>query len=97
MPRKANEIVLEWLESKDAGRRHRVNVKHIIGKLAEVAVGGEVVIKLNSRRYRAKIVDLLDWTPPEKKRPTEKKKTNQQGSTQVRCIPSYYILLYFNL
>ena len=48
MPRKANEIVVEWLESKDAGRRHRVNVKHIIGKLAEVAVGGEVVIKLNS-------------------------------------------------
>ena len=48
MPRKANEIVVEWLESKDAGRRHRVNVKHILGKLAEVAVGGEVVIKLNS-------------------------------------------------
>ena len=97
MPRKANEIVVAWLESKDAERRHRVNVKHIIGKLAEVAVGGEVVIKLNSRRYRAKIVDQLDWTPPEKKGPTEKKKTKQQGLTQVRCIPSYYILLYYNL
>ena len=93
IPRKANEIVVEWLESKDAGRRHQVNIKHIIGKLAEVAVGGEVVIKLNSRRYHAKIVDLLDWTPPEKKRPTEKKKTKQQRWTQVRCIPSYYILL----
>ena len=93
MPRKANEIFVEWLESKDAGKRHRVNIKHIIGKLVEVAVG-KVIIKLNSRRYRVKIVDLLDWMPPEKKRPMEKKKTEQQGSKQVRCLSSYYILLY---
>ena len=90
MLRKANEIVVEWLESKDAEKRHRVNIKHIIGKLAEVAVGGEVVIKLNLRCYRAKIVDLLDWTPREKKRAAEKKKTKQQVSKQ--CVPSYYIL-----
>ena len=29
MPRKANEISVEWLESKDAGKRNHVNVKHI--------------------------------------------------------------------
>ncbi len=46
MPRKANEIAVEWLESKDAGKRNRVNVKHIIGKLQEVAVGGKVVVSL---------------------------------------------------
>ena len=28
IPRKANEIVVEWLESKDCGKRHWVNVKH---------------------------------------------------------------------
>ena len=33
MPRKANEIVVERLESKDIGKRHHVNVKHLIGKL----------------------------------------------------------------
>ena len=38
------EIVVEWLESKDCGKRHRVNVKHSLGKLAEVAVGSAVVI-----------------------------------------------------
>ena len=48
MPRKANEIAVEWLESKDVGKRHHVNVKHFIGKLQEVAVGGEGVVKLSS-------------------------------------------------
>ena len=38
MLRKVNEIIVEWLESKDAGKRHRFNVKHITGKLAEVAI-----------------------------------------------------------
>ncbi len=60
MPRKANKIIVEWLELKDCRKRHRVNVKHILGKLAEVAVGSEVVIKLNSRHYRAKVVNLLE-------------------------------------
>ena len=58
-----NEIVIEWLESKDCGKRHRVNEKHIIGKLEEFAVGSEVVIKLNSQCYHAKVVYLLEWTP----------------------------------
>ena len=36
-----------------------------LGKLQEVAVGGEVVVKLSPRRYRATVVDLLDWLPPQ--------------------------------
>ena len=47
MPRKAKEIAVKWLQSKDIGKIHRVNVKHVLGKLQEVAAGGEVVIKLN--------------------------------------------------
>ena len=73
MPRKANEIAVEWLESKDAGKRNRVNVKHIIGKLQEVAVGGEVVVKLSSRRYRVTVVDLLDWVPKQRQKRVKKK------------------------
>ena len=64
MPRKANEIVVEWLESKDCAKRHGLNVKHILGKLAVFAIGSEV-IKMNSQRYRTKVVDLLEWTPPQ--------------------------------
>ena len=55
-------------------------------KAWEVAVGIEVVINLNSRRYRAKVVDLLEWTPPQKKRPAKTKETTQQGSKQVSCF-----------
>ena len=85
MPRKANEVAVEWLESKDAGKRHRVNVQHIIGQLQEVAVGGEVVVKLGSRCYRATVVDLLDLAPPKRKQKAAKKKaTKEKQSTKVR-------------
>ena len=89
MPRKANEIAVEWLESKDVGKRHRVNVKHVIGKLQEVAVGGEVVVKLSSRRYRATVVDLLDWAPPKRKQKAAKKKApKEKRSTTVSRLRS---------
>ena len=65
-------------------------MKHILGKLAEVTVGSEVVIKLNSQRYRAKVVDLLE-THPQKKRPAKRKETTQQGSKQV-CW--FYVAMY---
>ena len=79
--RKANKIVVEWLESKDAGKRHRVNIKHISGKIVEVTVSSEV-IKLNSQCYHAKIVDLLDWTPCEKKRPVRRKWDSRDCSSK---------------
>ena len=37
--RTPNEIAVKWLELKDAGW---INVKHVFGQLAEVAVGVEV-------------------------------------------------------
>lgn len=90
MPRKPNEIAVEWLESKDAGKRHRVNMKHLIGNLQEVAVGGEVVVKLSSRRYRATVVDLLDWAPPKRKKKAAKKTApKEKQSTKVRRPRSY--------
>ena len=89
MPRKANEIAVEWLESKDVGKRHRVNVKHVIGKLQEVVVGGEVVVKLSSRRYRATVVDLLDWAPPKRKQKAAKKiAPKEKRSTTVSRLRS---------
>ena len=39
--RTPNEIVVKWLEFKDAGK---INVKHAIGQLAKVAVGAKVVM-----------------------------------------------------
>ena len=84
MPRKPNEIAVDSLESKDVGKRHWVNVKHIIGKL-EIAVG-EAIVKLNLWHYRAEVVDLHEWTPPLKKRSAEsrgKKQVSQKVSKKV--------------
>ena len=90
MPRKPNEIAVEWLESRDVGRRHRVNVKHIIGKLQEVKVGQEVVVKLNSRRYRATVIDLLDWVPPKRKQKVAKSKVPKQKCSTKVCLCVVY-------
>ena len=51
---------MEWLESKDKGQKNRVNVKHVIGDLVDLAKDSVVAVKFNSRRYQAKVVDLLD-------------------------------------
>ena len=59
-----------------------MNMKHILGKLAEFAVGSKV-IKINSQHDHVKVVDLLEWTPPQKKRPAKRKETTQQESEQV--------------
>ena len=84
MTRKANEVAVEWLASKKVGKRHRVNVKHIIGQLQEVMVGGKVVVTLSSRYYRAMVVDLLYWAPPKRKQKAAKKKvTKEKQSTKV--------------
>ena len=64
MPRKPNEIAVQWLESKDTGKRHCVNVKYVIGKLQLAARS----VKLNTRHYHTAVVDLLDWAPPQRKR-----------------------------
>ena len=62
MARGRNKIFVEWLESKE--KTNRVNVKHKIGDLGEVEKDSAVTGRFNSRRYRARVVDLLDWKPP---------------------------------
>ena len=43
------------------------NVKHIIRDAGGIA-GETVLVKFNSRRYQAIVIDLLDWTVPRKHR-----------------------------
>ena len=73
MPRKAKEISVKWLESKDDGKRNHVNVKHISCELSEIAVRKEVAVRLNACRYRETVVDLLEWTPPQPELTSRKK------------------------
>ena len=51
MPRKVNEILVEWLESKDKGTKNRVNVKHIIERLERIAVDDKIMVKLYIKRH----------------------------------------------
>ena len=98
MPRKPNEIAVKWLESKDVGKTHRVNVKHVVGQLADIAVGAEVSVRFNAKRYRGTVTDLLDWAPPKKKRkPSQstKEKENEKKkkkSAKVSEVHSYLSL-----
>ena len=57
MARTMNEIAVEWLESKDNGLVHQVNVKHFLGDPSNTVEGTEVIVKLRSRHYRAKVID----------------------------------------
>ena len=58
MSKKANKILVEWLESKDKWNKNRENILHI-GHLEEIVDGEEVVVKLNAKRYRAQ---EISWT-----------------------------------
>lgn len=64
MLRKADKISMQRLESKDLGKRLCMNVQNVICHLAEIAVGKEVVVRLNTHththRYHETMVDLLD-------------------------------------
>ena len=59
-----NEIVVKLLESKDAGKINRVNVKHVLGQRGEMAEEREVIMKLNT--WCCTVTNLLDWAPPKK-------------------------------
>ena len=67
IPRRPNGIEVKWLESKDTGKTHRINVKHIVGQLAEIVVGAEVIVRFNAKRYHGTVTYLFDWAPPKKK------------------------------
>ena len=62
MARRRNEIAV------GKGQINRVNVKHILGDLDSAVEGTEFCVKFGSRRYRAKIIDLLEWQPPKRRR-----------------------------
>ena len=51
MPRK-NEILVEWLDSRDKGACHRINVKYISNDKSVVREKEEIEVKMNGRRYR---------------------------------------------
>ena len=80
-PFKKNEISVKWLDSQDKGKINRINVKHVEDDLRDARKGTEVTVKLSSRRYRAEIVNFLDWQPMKRRRET---KTDRIGQSNTR-------------
>ena len=48
MAKKKNQILVEWLKSKDAGERNCVNVKHVVGDVESIIIRGIVSVKFNA-------------------------------------------------
>ena len=87
MPRKPNEIAVKQLELKDAGKTNRVNMKHIIGQFVEIAVGAEVDVRFNAKRYLAQWPICWTGTLPrrsQQKNERKKKKSAKVSSAYVR-------------
>lgn len=81
MPRK-NEILVEWLDLRDKGARHRINVKYISSDKSVVREKEEIEVKMNGRRYRAVVINLLDWKRPAKR--SNGKKQVKKKERQVK-------------
>jgi hypothetical protein len=62
-----NQILVEWLDSKDKGSRNRVNVKHIEQGKGAIRVGICVSVKLVVCATKCKSHDRLAWKTPTKK------------------------------
>ena len=65
---------MKWLESKDIGLVHRVNVKPLNSDLGEATPEGSVItVKLGPCCYCAKVVSFLDWQPLKRRREEHRK------------------------
>ncbi len=59
--RRRNEVLIQWTEGSCKGETNRVNVRHILLDPQEITVGAFVTARLNSRKYRGEVKDLLEW------------------------------------
>ena len=66
----------------ERSRQDQINVKHIVGDLSEIDIGMKIVVGLNTRRYRATVVDLMDWDPP--KKTTRKRNKGQENLRKTK-------------
>ena len=82
---------MKWIDSKDAGKTNRVNVKHVIGPREEIAIGKEVVVKLNTWRYRGTLVSLLDWACPKKKETAQRQQSHGREAKKKKTTARVYM------
>ena len=78
MPRRRNEVLVEWIDNLCKWETNRVNVKHILADAEDITVGAILTARINSRRYQGVVNDLLEWSAPNRSR----KKTAPEKSAK---------------
>ncbi len=61
-----NEVLIEWMDRSFKGEQNRVNVKHKLADAEDITVGAVVTARINSRKYTGTVLDLLEWSAPQK-------------------------------
>ena len=85
------------------GEQNRVNIKHILTDAEDITVGAVVTAQIKSWKYTGKVLDLLEWSAPQKAKHKSKpaakaKKQNKSASKEekqkVRISARLYDIFY---
>ena len=100
MSRRKNEVLIEWMDRSCKGEQNRVNVKHILADAEDITVGAVVTARITSRKYTGTVLDLLEWSAPQKAKRKRKPaaKANKQNKSaekqKVRINARLYNIIY---
>ena len=81
-----NEVLIEWMDRSFKGEQNRVNVKHKLADAEDITVGAVVTARINSRKYTGTVLDLLEWSAPQKakrkRKPAAKAKKQKKSAAK---------------
>ena len=83
MARRKNEILIEWSEGLCQGEINCVNVKHILLDAQDISVGTFVTARLNSRKYRGLVKDLLSGWRHRRRNKRDKQEGARKGLQKI--------------
>ena len=86
MPRKRNEVLVKWMDKSCKGQMNKVNVNHLLADAEDITVGAILTARMNSKCYKGRVADLLEWSAPTKSKrkaasARNKKKAAPEAST----------------
>ena len=66
MPWRKNKVLIEWMDRLCKGEQNRLNVNHILADAEDFTAGAVVTTRYNSWKYTGTVLDLLEWSTPQK-------------------------------
>ena len=83
MPRKRNEVLVEWMDKSCEGQTNRVNVKHLLADAEDITVGAILTARMNSKRYKGCVTDRLEWSAPTKSKRKAASARNKKAAPEA--------------